>query len=243
MEEDVVRLPLFQDFPFVDEEDAVGDFPGKAHFVGDDGHGHAVFGQILDDVQYFADHFRVQCRCRFIEEHELRLHGQGAGNGHTLLLTAGQSFGIGVFLIGQADFFQELDSRLRRFILAFTAGLHGRQDDVLQDRHVREEIEALENHADFLADIVDALGIAHADAIDDDFPSRRLFQIVDAAQDRTLAGTGRADDDDDFFILNGQVDALQDFVLAKTFFQTFNFYHPLRTSVPNSLRDGQWSKS
>ena len=92
-------------------------------------------------------------------------------------------------------------------------------------------------------DIVDALGIAHADAVDDDFPSRRLFQIVDAAQDRTLAGTGRADDDDDFFILNGQVDALQDFVLAKTFFQTFNFYHPLRTSVPNSLRDGQWSKS
>ena len=243
MEEDVVRFALFEDFPFIDEQDAVGDFPGKAHFMGNDSHGHAVFGQILDDVQYFADHFRVQGRRRFVKEHEFRLHGQGAGNGHTLLLAAGQGFRIGIFLIGQADFFQQLDSRLRRFFLAFTTGLHGRQDNVLQDRHVREEIEALEDHADFLADIVDALGIAHADAVDDDFPSRRLFQIIDAAQDRTLTRTGRADDDDDFFILNGQVDALEDVVLAKTFFQTFNFYHPLRTSVPNSLRDGQWSRS
>ena len=66
---------------------------------------------------------------------------------------------------------------------------------------MRKQVEALEHHADFLADVVDALGVAHADAVDDDFAGRRFFQIIDAAQDRALAGAGRADDDDDFLIV------------------------------------------
>ena len=206
--EDVFRFALFLDDAVGHENDAVGDFFGEGHFVGDDNHRHVFVGELFDCAQDFARQFRVEGTRRFVEEHDVRVHGQGAGDGHTLLLAAGKGFRIGIALIGETYFFEELHGVLRRFFLAFAARLHGRKDDVLEHRHVREEIEALEDHADFAADAVDALGIAHADAVDDDFAGRRLFQVIDAAQDRTLAGTGRADDDDDFFILDGQVNAL-----------------------------------
>ena len=105
------------------------------------------------------------------------------------------------------------------------ARLHRGKHNILQYRHVREEIEPLEYHADFLADIVDTLGIIHTDAIDDDFSCRRLFQIIDAAENRALAGSGRPDDDDNFLILDCQIDSFQDFMGPKAFFQAFNFYH------------------
>ncbi len=70
-----------------------------------------------------------------------------------------------------------------------------------------KEVKPLEYHADFLANIVDALGIAHADAVYNDFTCRRLFQVINAAKNRTFAGTGRSDNDDYFFIVNSKVNS------------------------------------
>src|SRR5664279_5980407 len=72
------------------EQHPVAGLAGKAHFVGDDEHGHALVGQRRHDVEDLVDHFRVQRAGRFVEQHHLGLHGQRPGNGHPLLLAAGQ---------------------------------------------------------------------------------------------------------------------------------------------------------
>ena len=64
--------------------------PGEAHLVGDHHHGHAVGGELAHDGEHLADHFRVERGGRFVEQHELRMHGQRAGDRHPLLLAAGQ---------------------------------------------------------------------------------------------------------------------------------------------------------
>jgi hypothetical protein len=62
---------------------------------------------------------------------------------------------------------------------------------------MRKQVEVLEHHADFAANLVDLLQIVgQFDAVDDDLALLVLFQPVDAADHRRLAGTGRPGNDD-----------------------------------------------
>ena len=62
---------------------------------------------------------------------------------------------------------------------------------------MREEVEVLEHHADFAADLVDALEVVgELGAVDDDAALLVLLEPVDAADHRRLAGAGRAADHD-----------------------------------------------
>jgi hypothetical protein len=57
---------------------------------------------------------------------------------------------------------------------------------------VRKQVEVLEHHADFAADLVDLLQVVgQFDAVDDDLALLVLFQPVDAADQRRLARAGR----------------------------------------------------
>ena len=49
---------------------------------------HAVFGKFFDKFKYFADHFRVKCRCRFIKKHYIGVHRKCTHDCDTLLLTS-----------------------------------------------------------------------------------------------------------------------------------------------------------
>ncbi len=59
------------------------------NFMGDDNPGDAGFSQLADDTNDLGGDFRVERRGRLIEQQNLRLHHQRAGDRHTLLLTAG----------------------------------------------------------------------------------------------------------------------------------------------------------
>ena len=85
--EELFGLHVLDDLATIHEHNAVGHFAGKAHFMGDAHHGHALAGQLDHDVQHFVDHFRVERRGWFIEQHGDRVHGPGPGNGDPLLLT------------------------------------------------------------------------------------------------------------------------------------------------------------
>ena len=62
---------------------------------------------------------------------------------------------------------------------------------------MREQVEVLEHHADFAAHLVDALEVVgQLGAVDDDAALLVLFQPVDAADHRRLAGAGRSADHD-----------------------------------------------
>ncbi len=74
----------------------------KPHLMGDHAHGHSFAGQIGHDIQHFTDHLRVKGRCGLVKEHDLRRHGKAPGNGHPLLLAAGELGRICVCLVGEA---------------------------------------------------------------------------------------------------------------------------------------------
>ena len=72
-----------------------------------------------------------------------------------------------------------------------------RQRAVFQHRQMREQVEALEHHADFAPDLVDAPQIGpEFDAVDDDLAFLELLQRVDAADQRRFARARRTADHD-----------------------------------------------
>ncbi len=72
---------------------------------------------------------------------------------------------------------------------------------------MREEIEVLEDHADFPAHLIDLLQIVGEFDASDNYPSfLMLFQAIDAADHGRLAGTGRPGDDDAFALHDRQID-------------------------------------
>lgn len=88
--EELLGWRVVRDAALVEEHHAIGHLAGKAHFVGHDDHRHAAARQAAHHVQHFLDHFGVECRGGLVKQHHFGLHGQGAGNGHPLLLSARQ---------------------------------------------------------------------------------------------------------------------------------------------------------
>ena len=77
----------------------------------------------------------------------------------------------------------------------------------------------LEYHAELLAYLVDITVLVHdIVAVEKDLSVCRFFQPVEAAQEGTFAGAGRADDNDTFTLLNMAVDVLQYLKIAKVLF-------------------------
>ena len=70
----------------------------------------------------------------------------------------------------------------------------GGQGDVVQDRHVGEEVEGLGDHPDVPADRFDVSGVlVEQHPVHDDVPPLVLLQLVDGAEEGGLAGAGGSD--------------------------------------------------
>ena len=67
----------------------------------------------------------------------------------------------------------------------------------------------LERHAHLLAHMVNVV-VGHSLAVEDDLAAVRLFQPVQAAQERGFAAAGGADQADHIAAVNVNVDALED---------------------------------
>ena len=74
-----------------------------------------------------------------------------AHDGDALLLPAGEHRGVFVRLVGKADALEQRHGLRIGVDLRFESQLHGGEGDVLLHRHVREEIEVLEDHAHLAA--------------------------------------------------------------------------------------------
>ncbi len=102
MREERIRFSLLDEPAALEEAHAVCDFARKPHLMRDEQHGVGMgAGEIAYDFQHLADHFRIERRCRFIEQQDLRLHGKRPRNGDALLLAAGTLTGIVVLLVGK----------------------------------------------------------------------------------------------------------------------------------------------
>jgi hypothetical protein len=67
--------------------------------MGHDDQSRAGTGELLDDLEDFADQFRVQRGRRFVEQENLRPQRQSARDGDALLLSAGEVAGVSVRLL------------------------------------------------------------------------------------------------------------------------------------------------
>ena len=77
---------------------------------------------------------------------------------------------------------EELHRGLAGFLLGHLLDPHLASHAILQNRHMREEIEVLEHHADITADGVDLLQIVgQLGAVNDDMTLLVFFQVIDAA--------------------------------------------------------------
>jgi hypothetical protein len=230
--------PSLRTFPPFQKEHAVRDLARKLHLVRHDDHGHAVPGQHAHGVQNLADELGVEGRGRLIEQDELRLHGQRAGDGHALLLSAGQPGRVGLQLVRETHLAQEVGPD-RLGLLGGQFAHHERPErDVLQCGHMWEKVEALKHHADVGALAVEhavgkwsegAVGLvqAHGLAVDEDAPALGHLEDVDATQERGLAGAAGADHDDHFAGAHGEIDAIDHHRVAEALHEPIDAHHRL----------------
>ena len=149
---------------------------------------------------------RIDVAQRIVEQQDAGFRGKRARQGGALLLAVGQ------FARRVAQHVVDLQE-LRHL---GDAGLHGlfglalgaqRGGDVLDRRHVREEREVLEGHADAA---VFRRDVGHVIAVDQDAACGRLLDAGDEAQQDGLAGAGAAEDHHDLAGVRRQVETLED---------------------------------
>ena len=92
--DDFFRLPLLHDIALIHEDDPICYISGEGHLMGDDDHGHLALRQGADDLEHLSGQLRIQGGGGFIEAEDVRCQRQGTGDGHPLLLSAGELVGV-----------------------------------------------------------------------------------------------------------------------------------------------------
>ncbi len=187
-----------------------------ANFVGDQYHGDAQLGvDLLEQFQNALGGHGVQRAGGLVAQEHFRVAGQRPGDGHPLLLAAGQLGGVGVGLFFQTDDLKQLHHPLVCLLL-------GRARDLQRVAHVpghvllHQQVELLEDHRHAAAGLQKLL-FAHGQnvlTVDQHLSVGRRVQSVQAADQCALARTAHADNAVNVALLDGQVDVVQRLYLA-----------------------------
>ena len=191
--------------PRVHEDDPVGHLAGERDLVGHDHHRPPLLGELAHHLQHLAHQLRVEGGGRLVEQDQLGLHRQHAGDGDALLLPAREPLRDSPRPCGARPTLASI-ARASSAASARDEPLHParRQGDVAERRQVREQVEALEDEADLgplgrhlavrvVARPAAPLLLADPPAVDPDLAAGRPLEEVHAAQERGLARPGRAD--------------------------------------------------
>ena len=143
---DLLRGAVLVDHALVHVEHPGGYIPRELHLVGDDHHGEPLGRQLPDDRKDLPHHGGVQGAGGLVEEDDLRLHGQGPGDGRPLLLAAGELVGVAESLFRHAHGFQKAHGPLIGLLPGHLPNQGGGQHEVLDDGQVVKEVELLEHH-------------------------------------------------------------------------------------------------
>ena len=111
---ELLRGGLLHHHAVLHEHGLGGNVAGKAHLVGHDQHCHAIGGQVPHHGQHFHGQLRVQRAGGLVKIDDLGVGGNGAGNGHALLLPAGELVGVKVLAVEHTHLFQH------QFLLFFS---------------------------------------------------------------------------------------------------------------------------
>ena len=223
MVKDLRRGALLDNHAAVHENNAVGNVARELHLMRDHDHGHTALGKVAHNSKDVAYQLGVQRTRGLVKQHHVRVHGQSAGDGNALLLTARKLAWHEVHAVTQTDLLQLLDSDLLGLLFGTLEHLLLGDHDVLLDRKMREQVELLEHHAQLGAHAVDihALG-RDVGAFEDNLTARGLLEQVDAAQHGRLSGTGRAKHDHNLAAVHVDVDTAQNLQVVVALMQALN---------------------
>ena len=146
------RPALRLDPALVQEHHLAGDVAGEAHLVGDDQHGAALVGEVAHHLEHLAHELGVEGRGRLVEQHHRSAPSPAPGRsppaaaGRPRCAPGRRCGARGCRPCSAAP--RPLDRLLARHL----QHVDRRLDDVLEDGHVRPEIEALEHHGELGAD-------------------------------------------------------------------------------------------
>lgn len=101
--EESVFFGVFDDFAFVEEDDAGGDFFGEIELMGDDDESEVFGGEAADESEDVFDGLGVEGGSWLVEEKDFWVEHHGTNDGDALLLTAGETGGEGVGLVEEVD--------------------------------------------------------------------------------------------------------------------------------------------
>ena len=165
----------------------------------------------------FETGLNTQCRIevgeRFIKQEGFGLTHNGPADRHALALAAGE---IGRLTVEQCFELQDLRGLADPEVALFPrdAGEAQGERHIIGNRHMRIKRITLKDHRKAAAvrrNVIDEL------AVDPQFTARDVFQAGDHAQERGFSGARRPDKDDEFAVVDFQVDPLDDFNRTEAF--------------------------
>ena len=163
------------------------------HVVGDHDDGAALLVQLLEQGHHLPAGLLIQRAGGLVGQQDRGVAHQRPGDGHALLLAAGELVGVVVHAVGKAHALQHL----LRALLAL-AGRHARVDQrqlhVLLGRHPGQQLGVLEDEAHLLAADAGQLGLSQILdllPVEDVAPGACHVQAADDVHQRGLAAAGR----------------------------------------------------
>ena len=149
LRDDRGRAALHDDAPLREIDDALAAL-GLVHVVGRDERRQPLDRHVVDEVPELAPRLGVDARGRLVEQQEFRLMQDAGGEREPLLPAAGQLPGQLVAAVLEAHALHDRADRLASIANLVDAG---DEVEVLEDRQVLIEAEALRHVADLAADL------------------------------------------------------------------------------------------
>ena len=167
--------------------------------------------QALEFQLHLLAQLEVQCAQRLVQQQDLRLVDQAAGDGHTLLLTAGHLADAAALKAFQAHDFQHIAHLAADglFVHLFQPQAEGH---VLEHVQVREQRILLEHR------VHRALVGRHTGdilALEQNFAGIRLQKACDQPQGRGLAAAGRTQQRNELFVMDIEIQSVQNALAVK----------------------------
>ncbi len=200
MRHDLLGRPHLDEPAVLHDRDPVAELQRLGEVVGDED--HRLLHLVLEAdhlVLHVAADQRVQRAEGFIEEHDLRVGRQRAGQADALLHPARELVGVGIPPPAETHDVEDLIRLRFPGCLLHALDLQA-EPDVLDDPAVRQQAEVLEHHADLrAAHLAEPLVVEHQDVlpVEEHAPGGRVVQAVQHPHERRLARAGQAHDHED----------------------------------------------
>ena len=217
-----LRLGVLGDGALLDDQYPIREGQGLLRVVGDDDGGQVILpGDGLDPVlDGLLDH-SIQSGQRLIQKQDFGLHDHSPGQGHPLLLTAGELVNALAQVLPQA---QQVDELLHLFFGRDPRLVAQTVSDVLEDVQIGKQSIVLKDNVE--APLLHG-GTGQVLPVVTNPAAVSIHNAKDQIQQRGLSTAGGAQNGNDLSVCHLQGDILQHRHTVKGFLDVFQFQHKI----------------